>query len=139
MNGLPGIGGGSIGACAWCGKSFAFEILMGRTVPVFQIGQVKGDLAAHRKCLKLLKKTKSILEWPAESPIRIAIEQHNKKFAEAEVKYKVKEFRPGLYHVMDGPTPIYGKGSDGNDKPLVFHDADAADECARKMNEERRL
>lgn len=85
MNGLPGIGG-SLGACAWCGKPFALEILMGQSVPIFQIGQVKGDLAAHRNCLELLKKTTSILEWPEESPIRVAILDHNKKFDEVEAK-----------------------------------------------------
>lgn len=85
MNGLPGPGG-SLGACAWCGKPFALEILMGQSVPTFQIDQVKGDLAAHKHCMALLEKTTSILEWPAESPIRIAIEEHNKKFEETESK-----------------------------------------------------
>lgn len=82
-NGLPGIGG-SLGACAWCGKPFVMEILTGKTVPLFSIDQIKGDLAAHRKCLKMLKKTKTLLEWPAESPVRQVIEAHNRKIDEKE-------------------------------------------------------
>lgn len=86
----------------------------------------------------LLSALKELRDWYTNFT-KLPAAKANAAIAKAEVKYKVKEFRPGLYHVMDGPTPIYDKSSDGNDKPLVFHDADAADECARKMNEENRL
>jgi hypothetical protein len=76
MNGLPGIGG-SLGACAFCGKPFVMEILTRKSVPTFEIEQVKGPLAAHQACMDRFEGVTSILEWPAESPVRQAIERHN--------------------------------------------------------------
>lgn len=50
------------------------------------------------------------------------------------MKYHVKEFRPGVFHVMDGNLPVNDQSPDGDDKPLVFRDGDIADECAKEMN-----
>lgn len=50
------------------------------------------------------------------------------------MRFHVLEFRPGLFHVMDGDMPIHDKSRDGDDRPLVFRDRDVATECAKGMN-----
>lgn len=75
-NGMPGPGG-SLGCCAWCGKPFLAEILMGKSVVTFSVDQVQGSLYAHAACMTLAEHTKTLLEWPEESPLRKAVEAHN--------------------------------------------------------------
>ena len=41
------------------------------------------------------------------------------------------------FHVRDHyGIPLYDGAPDGKDKPLVFHDADTAQECADRLNSE---
>lgn len=57
--------------------------------------------------------------------------------AELSMPYHAREFRPGLWEVVDeSGHPVYGRERDGNDKPLVFRDPDVADECAAILNAE---
>lgn len=49
--------------------------------------------------------------------------------------YKVREFRPNLYHVIDKfGLPIYSKTNAGDDYALIFKDIDIAFECAEALN-----
>lgn len=50
------------------------------------------------------------------------------------MRFRVTEFRPGLFHVIDGDVPVHDKSRNGDDKPLVFRDRDIASECAKGMN-----
>jgi len=50
------------------------------------------------------------------------------------MKYTVKEFRPGLWHVMAGNVPVHDGRRDGDDQPLVFTDGDTADQAAETLN-----
>lgn len=51
------------------------------------------------------------------------------------MKYRVKEFKPGLFHVIDSDAhPIYDGARDGRDKPLVFRDVDDAYKCIYGLN-----
>jgi hypothetical protein len=84
-NGCPGIGG-SLGQCAFCGKPFVREILMGESLPTFAIDQIDGALYAHRSCMDKYESCQTILEWPDESPVKIAILKHN-----VEVEATAKE------------------------------------------------
>lgn len=52
------------------------------------------------------------------------------------MKYRLKEFLPGRWHVMFGDMPIYDDKTNGDDAPLVFTDPDIAQECADKLNKE---
>lgn len=49
-------------------------------------------------------------------------------------RFRVVEFRPGLYHVTDNKTPIHDDNQDGNDRPLVFTDIDIADTYVNELN-----
>lgn len=52
------------------------------------------------------------------------------------MKYRVKEFRPGLWHVVDEVGhPVYDGERDGNDQPAIFRDPDIADEAVAELNE----
>ncbi len=46
---IPGIGG-SLGACAVCGKDFLTEIVMGQSVDSLGINGIAADLPVHKKC-----------------------------------------------------------------------------------------
>lgn len=49
------------------------------------------------------------------------------------MKLYVKEFAPGLFHVMKDGIPIYDDSRDGNDKPAIFIDSDTAHECMAEI------
>ena len=49
--------------------------------------------------------------------------------------YRAREFRPGLWLVVDqSGQPVYDGSRDGRDKPLVFLDPDTADECVARID-----
>lgn len=50
------------------------------------------------------------------------------------MRYRVKEFSPGLFHVMHGNVPLHDDSRDGDDQPLVFRDGDIAQNCANRLN-----
>lgn len=51
-------------------------------------------------------------------------------------KYHVKQFARGHWHVVnESGHPIYDGARDGNDAPVIFHDYDAACDCAERMNQ----
>lgn len=54
------------------------------------------------------------------------------------MKYYLKEFRPGKWHVCDIGThrPIYDDAPYGNDAPVIFSDEDSAYECIERLNRE---
>lgn len=75
--GMPGLGG-SLGTCAFCGKPFLTEIILGKKVPSFTIPGVLNTLFGHEECLKLYD-GKEVFELPKESPIRQLAERQNKE------------------------------------------------------------
>jgi len=52
--GIPGIGG-SLGKCAVCGDSFAFEVIVGKDVISFRLKGITQTLYAHEKCADYLE------------------------------------------------------------------------------------
>ena len=52
-----------------------------------------------------------------------------------KARYYAKRFARGAWHVI-GPSghPLYDNAPHGQDKPIVFHDEDAAVECASRCN-----
>lgn len=50
------------------------------------------------------------------------------------MKYRLKEFRPGLWHIMEGSQPVYDHALDGQDKPLIFRDYDLAWQAMNELN-----
>lgn len=50
------------------------------------------------------------------------------------MKYHVKEFRLGLWHIMAGNVPVHDGSRDGDDQPLIFADGDTADEACAALN-----
>lgn len=52
--------------------------------------------------------------------------------------YHLKQFMRGLWHVVDeSGHPVYDGERDGNDRPIVFNDEDAAWECAKTLTAEK--
>ncbi len=70
--GMPGPGG-SLGKCAVCGENFLAEIILGQTVPSFELEGVNNQLFAHKRCLPIAKKAKTIEDYPESSPLRAAV------------------------------------------------------------------
>lgn len=51
------------------------------------------------------------------------------------MKYHVKEFHPGRFHVVDeNQLPIYDGAPFGKDRPVIFTDEDEAQDCADRIN-----
>lgn len=66
--GMPGPGG-SLGQCALCGENFLAELILGKSVKAFSLGQNEQTLYGHDKCL-IEYDGKQAMELPAASPIR---------------------------------------------------------------------
>lgn len=73
-SGMPGIGG-SLGQCALCGENFLLEIILGKSVPSFEVGGCSNTLFGHDKCLKKLRDGMDWEDLPAKSPLREAYQK----------------------------------------------------------------
>lgn len=76
--GAPGIGG-SLGTCALCGESFAFEVMTGQNVTSFKQAGSDTTFYGHDKCLESAKNWKTLLDLPEASPLRQAYERQQKE------------------------------------------------------------
>lgn len=79
--GMPGPGG-SLGCCAYCGKPFLAEVLLGTKVQGFTLDGCKTELFAHKACYEKLSQTKEFKDLPAESPLRQTWEARQKEKVE---------------------------------------------------------
>lgn len=52
-------------------------------------------------------------------------------------RYYVKMFSQGRWHVIGlSGQPLYDDARYGNDRPIIFHDEDAALACAERCNQD---
>lgn len=79
---IPGIGG-SLGMCAVCGESFAFEVITGKSVGSLKLGGVARELPVHDKCAEkvvaLQGTWEEIRDKFPEGPIKEAFEEEFKE------------------------------------------------------------
>lgn len=75
---IPGIGG-SLGTCVICGKDFALEILLGRSVSSIKADHFDRDLPAHKICadevIELKGPWKSVREKFPRGPMYDCLEE----------------------------------------------------------------
>jgi hypothetical protein len=75
--GMPGPGG-SMGICALCGENFLTEIIMGKKVKSFYMGNSNQTFFGHDKCLEQYH-GKDFTDLPESSPLRQAWEKQRSK------------------------------------------------------------
>lgn len=77
--GVPGIQG-SLGQCAYCGKPFLLEILLGTKIRTFELDGIANSLCAHDDCFEKYSKLDDWRKLP-NGPLRTVCEQQDAKLA----------------------------------------------------------
>lgn len=76
----PGIGG-SLGECVICGKDFALEVMLGRTISTAKLEGFERELPMHKKCLDAVPEDMSWEKLP-DGPLRREFAEHFEKIRE---------------------------------------------------------
>ena len=87
---MPGIGG-SLGECAICGKSFALEVLLGRSIETLKMIGLPAAIPVHPKCAEEVIAISNEHRGEADSWQHLPEGPLRREFAEAAAKLKAAE------------------------------------------------